>query len=110
MLNIRPDCHGSPETFSPKLHIDIVGDLIINGISPAGLSSKLKHKFRIKPYEGEITEDLFDNNRTTLKRKPDVIAIDIGANDITNDDCSSLQINLNKMRELANELSQRKSF
>ena len=83
---------------------------MINGITPVGLSSKLKHKFRIKPYEEEITEDLYDNNRTTLRRKQDVIAIHIGANDITNDDCSSLQINLNKIRELAVELSQRKSF
>ena len=85
---------------------------MINPITPVGLSSKPKHKFRIKPYGGEITEDLVNNTSltTTLRRKPDVIAIQICANDITNDKCSSLQINLNKMHELVIELSQRKSF
>ena len=83
---------------------------MINGITPVGLSSKPKHKFRIKAYGGEITEDLVNNTRPTLRRKPDVTATHIGANDITNDNCSSLQINLNKIPELVIEVSQRKSF
>ena len=98
--NIRLDCAVSPETSSPKLNIEVVGDLMING-----LSSKYKHKFRIKPYGGEISEGFVNNIRPTLRRKPDVIAIHIGANKITNDDCSSLQININKVRELVIELS-----
>ena len=98
--NIRLDCAVSPETSSPKLNIEVVGDLMING-----LSSKYKHKFRIKPYGGEISEDFVNNIRPTLRRKPDVIAIHIGTNNITNDDCSSLQININKVLELVIELS-----
>ena len=103
--NIRLDCTVSQETSSPKLNIEIVGDLIVNGITPVGLSSKCKHKFRIKLYGGKISEDFVDNIRPTLRRKPDIIAIHIGTNDITNDDCSSLENNINKIRELVIELS-----
>ena len=103
--NIRPDFGVSPETSSPKLSIEIVGDSIINGITPVRLSSKCKHRFRIKPYRGAISEELVDHIRPTLRRTPDVIAIHIGTNDISNGDCSSLQINLGKVRELVTELS-----
>ena len=78
---------------------------MINGITPDRLSSKCKHRFRITPYGGAISEDLVDHSCPTLRRKPDVIAIHIGTNDITNDDCSSLQTNLGKIRELVTELS-----
>ena len=97
--NIRPDCRVSPETSSPKLNIEIVGKLIV------GLSNKCKHRFRIKPYRGAISEDLIDHIRPTLRRKPDVIAIHIGTNGITNDNCSSRQTDLGKIRELVTELS-----
>ena len=83
-----------------KLNIEIVDDLMING-----LSSKYKHKFRIKPYGGEISEDFVKNIFPTVRRKPDVIAIHIGTNNITNDDFSSRQININKVRKLVIELS-----
>ena len=70
-----------------------------------GLTSKCKHRFRIKPYGGAISENLVDHIRPTLRGTPDIIAIHIGTNDITNDDCSSLQIKLGKIRELVTELS-----
>ena len=79
---------------------------MINGITPVGLSSKCKHKFRIKPYGGAISEDLVGHIPPTLRIKPGVIAIPTGANDIRNDDCSSLQIKLNKICELVTALSQ----
>ena len=60
-------------TFSPKLNIEIVGNLMINGITPFGLSSKCKHRFRIKPCGGAISQGLVDHIRLTLRRKPDVI-------------------------------------
>ena len=56
--NIKPDCGVSPETSSPKLNIEIVGDSIINGITPVGLSCKCQHRFRIKPHGGAISEYL----------------------------------------------------
>ena len=101
--NIRSDCGISSETSSPKLNIEIVGDLMKNGITPVGLSSKCKHKFRIKSYGGAISEDLVDHIRPPLRTKPGVIAIQIGTNDITNDDCSIFQVN--KILELVTELS-----
>ena len=55
--------------------------------------------------EERYLKTLVDHIRPTLRRKPDVIAIHIGTNDITNDDCSSLHFNLNKIRELVIELS-----
>ena len=78
---------------------------MINGITPVELSSQCKHRFRIKTYGRTISEDLVDHIHPTLRRKPDVIAIHIGTNDITNKDCSSLQINLSKIRDLVTELS-----
>ena len=78
---------------------------MINGINPVGLGSKYKHRFRIKPYGGAISEDLVDHICPTLRRKPDVVAIHIGTNDIKNDDCSSRQTNLGKICELVTELS-----
>ena len=81
--NIRPNCVVSPETSSPKLCIEIVGDSIINGITSVGLSSKCEHRFRVKPYGGAISESLIDHIRPTIRRKPAVIAIHIGTNDIS---------------------------
>ena len=78
---------------------------MINGITSVGLSIKCKHRFRINLHVGAISEDLVNHIRPTLRRKPDVIAKHIGTNDITNDDCSSLQTNLGKIRELVTELS-----
>ena len=103
--NIRPDCGVSPESSSQKLNIEIVRDSMINGITPFGLSSKCKHRFQIKPYGGAIYEDFVDHIRPTLRRKPYVIAIHIGTNDITDYDFSSLQINLSKTPDLVTELS-----
>ena len=52
-----------------------------------------------------MSEDLVNNIRPSLRRKPDVVAIHIGTNDTTNDNCSIIQINLNKIRDLVIELS-----
>ena len=52
-----------------------------------------------------MSEDLVNNIRPSLRRKADVVAIHIGTNDITNDNCSIIQINLNKIRDLVIELS-----
>ena len=68
---------------------------MINGITPVGLSSKCKNRIRIKPYAGTISEDLVDHIRSAPRRKPEVIVMHTGANEITNDYCSSPQINLN---------------
>ena len=95
--SIKPDCGVSPETSSPKLNIEIVGDSMINEITPVELNSKCKRRLEIKPYGGATSEDFVDHICPTLRRKPDVIAIHI-TNDITNADCSSLQTNLGKIR------------
>ena len=46
-----------------------------------------------------------DHIHPTLRGRPDAIATHNGTNDIANDDCSSLQINLIKICELVTELS-----
>ena len=76
--NVRPDCSVSSETSTQKLNIEIVGNSMIIGINPVGLSSKRKNISRIKPYGGAISEDLVDRIPPTLRRKPDVIVIQIG--------------------------------
>ena len=90
VLNIRPCCDISPETFSLKLKIEIVGNLMINGKTPVGWCNKCRNRSQVKPYGGAIA------------RKPD-IAIHIARNDITNDYYFILQINPNK--ELVTEMS-----
>ena len=95
--NISSDCGVSPETSSPKLKIGIVSNSMISGKTLVGLTKKCKYRFQIKPYGGAISQDLFDHIHPTFRRKPDLISVHIGTNDIANDDCSSLQINLNKI-------------
>ena len=51
------------------------------------------------------TQERYLKTSSNSQKKPDVISIHIGTNDITNDDCSSLQINLTKIRKLVTELS-----
>ena len=51
-----------------------------------------------------MSANLVDHICPTLRRKPDFIAIHIGTNDITNNDCFSPQTNLGKIRELVTEL------
>ena len=46
--NIRPGCGVSLETSSAKLNIEIVGDSMINRITPVGLSRNCKCEFRTK--------------------------------------------------------------
>ena len=55
-----------------------MGYSVIIGINPIGLSSKRKNISRIKPYGGAMSEDLVDRIPPTLRRKPDVIVIQIG--------------------------------
>ena len=88
-----------------SLNIDIVGDSMINGVTPVELSSKSEHRSQIKTYGGAISEDIVNHIRPTLIRKTDVIAIHIGTISITNDNFSILQINLNKIRKLVTVLS-----
>ena len=78
---------------------------MINGITPFRLSSKCKHRFRINLYEGAIYEDFVDDIRPPLWRKPRVITIHTGTNDIMDYDFSSFQINLSKTPDLVTELS-----
>ena len=59
----------------------------------------------MKDYGGAISEDLVNHICPTLRRKPDFITTHIGKNDIAKEDCSSLQINLGKIRMLVTELS-----
>ena len=44
--NIRYDCGLSPETSTPKLNIEIFDSSMINGITSAGWSSKLKNSIK----------------------------------------------------------------
>ena len=78
---------------------------MINGLTPVELSSKCKHKLWIKLHGREISEYLVNNIRPTLRRKPDIIAMHIGTNNIKNDNCSTIQIYLNKTHDLVIELS-----
>ena len=64
--------------------ITIVGDSMLNGIVDRGLSSR-EHKVWVKNHPGANTEDILDHLKPTLRRKPELVIIHSGTNDITDD-------------------------
>ncbi len=66
-----------------KKRVIIVGDSILNGISEKGLTKK-NHIVKVRPHPGATTEDLVDHIKTVARRKPNMVVLHIGSNDLTN--------------------------
>ena len=61
----------------------IVGDSILNGINEKGLTKK-NHIVKVCPHPGATTEDLVDQIKPVARRKPSMVVLHIGSNDLTN--------------------------
>eukprot|EP00112_Aurelia_sp_Birch-Aquarium-sp1_P016513 Seg3755.1 transcript_id=Seg3755.1/GoldUCD/mRNA.D3Y31 product="hypothetical protein" protein_id=Seg3755.1/GoldUCD/D3Y31 len=66
-----------------KKIIFLLGDSIVNGIKDRGLSKKHNAKVRAQP--GATTQDMEDHIKPLLRKKPDMVILHCGTNDLTND-------------------------
>ena len=62
----------------------MVGDSILNGINKKGLSKK-RHIVKVRSHPGATSEDLVDHIKPVARRKPDMVILHVGTNDISND-------------------------
>ena len=65
--------------------IIVVGDSILNGINENGLSKNAKkHNVKVRAHPGATSRDLIDHIKPVARRKPSLIVVHVGTNDITN--------------------------
>ena len=64
-----------------RLYVTIVGDSLLNGIDEKGLSRH--HIIKVKNHPGANMEDIADHVRPVIRRKPDLLIIHAGTNDLT---------------------------
>ena len=88
--NAQPSCivEDRPESntltranYNSKKRICLIGDSIINGIQEKGLSSR--HNTRIRRCPSDTTKDLVDHIKPIARKRPDLVLIHFGTNDIT---------------------------
>ena len=79
----------SPDSSKPKQGVDvmkkkvfIIGDSIVNGLDYKKL--KKNHFVKVHPHGGATTDDMVHHIKTFVKRKPDLVIIHSGTNDLTN--------------------------
>ena len=66
-----------------KKAVAIIGDSTLNYIDQHGLSNE-PFKVRVKKYSGATTEDICDHLKPEIRKKPDVVIINAGTNNLTN--------------------------
>ena len=73
------------ETTEPEKNtrkrVFIIGDSILNGISEYGLNKS--HDVKVRPHSGATSQDIKDHIKPIIRRKPDLIIIHAGTNDLT---------------------------
>ena len=80
--SVKSDTEQSQQARQRKKAIAIVGDSILNGIKERGLSGK--HHVRVRAHPGATSLDLVDHIKPIARRKPDIVIIHCGTNDLTN--------------------------
>ena len=65
-----------------KKNVFIVGDSLVNGINERGLA-KQHEEVVIKAHGGATTRDMVDYIKPVLRKKPDVVILHTGTNDLT---------------------------
>ena len=66
-----------------RKRVYVLGDSIINGIEEKGLS--LNHFVKVRKDPGDNTEDMIDHVKPIIRKKPDMIIVHFGTNDIMGD-------------------------
>ena len=69
--------------------IEIIGDSMLNNINERGLSKN--NNVRVRNHRGSTSEDLKDFANPIIKRRPDVLVIHIGSNDLGKDNIDTIQ-------------------
>ena len=82
-INLDESGERKNEDKHEKKRVIIVGDSILNGISEKGLTKK-NHIVKVRPHPGATTEDLVDHIKPVARRKPNMVILHIGTNDLTN--------------------------
>ena len=67
---------------SIKKNIILIGDSMLNGLHEKGFKN---HKVTIKAHSGATTDDIYHHIKPEINKKPDVIIIHSGTNDLPSD-------------------------
>ena len=79
--------------------VEIIGDSILNNIATHGISRKVN--VAVSNHSGATSEDIIDKIKPIIKKKPDLIIIHIGTNDLTKkvDTIPNLQSIINRIKK-----------
>ena len=89
---------GRGERTNDRKKIFIVGDSLVNCIQENGLNKQ--HDVQIKRHGGASTKDIKDHIKPVLRKKPNLIIVHAGTNDLTNDRVNTID-NWNEIIESA---------
>ena len=68
-----------------KIHVEILGDSMVNGIQEKGMNKDSNMIIKIRKYPGASSTDILDHIKPNLRKDPDQILIHAGTNDLTSD-------------------------
>ena len=109
-INDTKDKHLNPTSskdvnkkiIAPK-NVIVCGDSMVNGIESNGISSK-EYKAIIRSFSGSTSKDFIDYVKPLVLKKPDVLVIHVGTNDLTknvNNTIENIQQIVNHVREIS---------
>ena len=83
--------------------VTIIGDSTLNNINPRGISKNGNVKISVHP--GATSVDMKDYINPTIRRKPDVLIIHVGTNDLNTeiDTVANLQTTINRVKKKSSE-------
>ena len=76
------DLHPEAHQAKVKKNIVVIGDSIIKNVNGKDVSRG--DSVKIRPHPGASTEDLIDHIKPAIRKKPDIVVIHTGANDLQN--------------------------
>ena len=82
--NKTPDNKNNNTNVIDRKNVFIVGDSLLNGINENGMK-KLNHNVKVRNHPGATTEDIIDHIKPILRKKPDLLIVHSGTNDLTNE-------------------------
>ena len=78
--------HNNQNNQDNNQKVVIIGDSLLGGVKENGIRKIAKNNtIKVKCHSGATTEDLIDYINPVIRKKPDVIILHGGTNDITND-------------------------
>ena len=77
-------CVSMNEKPLPVKNVFIVGDSIVNGVNPNRFKDCKNLNISVKPFGGSTSHDMLDYIKPIVRRKPDMLLVHVGTNDLTN--------------------------